>query len=83
MKIIIIKVEGNEIKFPKLLVGESISVFDRKLRVVESKTENDCNECEIHHLCNRDYLTLKKVCKELGGDTCADLIGIGKHFIIV
>lgn len=85
MTIIVMSVSNGKIKFPALQEGEIVTVYGIKVKVVPTPNNknNDCNECEIHHLCNRDYTKLKELCKMRGVDCCGQLIGIRRHFKII
>lgn len=68
---------------PKLNVGDTVKAYDLNVKVSITVSENDCNECEIHDKCNRDYFHLRDLCNKHNAKSCGELIGIGKHFEIV
>ena len=68
----------------KLKAGDIIKLYGMELRVcVTPKDQLSCNECQIHHLCNRDSRPLKKMAIENGVDGCIGLIGRTRHFKIL
>lgn len=83
MKILVVHVYAGKIITPAIQEGEIVTLYGKKVKVVATKCDNDCNECEIHHLCNRDYKELKNLCKMRGVDCCGQLIGVRRHFKIV
>lgn len=68
---------------PKLQLGEITMLFGIKVRVVEQKCTNICNQCEIHHLCNRDYQSLRSAFRDKGVNNCGELIGADRCFEMV
>ena len=68
---------------PILKTGETTILYGKKVRVVEQTCTNICNQCEIHHLCNRDYQQLRSAFKDKGVSNCGELIGADNCFEIV
>ena len=54
MKILVVHVYAGKIITPAIQEGEIVTLYGKKVKVAATKGDNDCNECEIHHLCNRD-----------------------------
>lgn len=66
-----------------LNIGDTILLYGKKVRIVERKEENICNQCQIHHLCNREYQEMREEFKRRGVKTCSELIGHDRCFEIV
>lgn len=64
-------------------IGQVIELFDQKLQVAVTPTGlQDCQQCEVHHLCSRRYEEISNRAKQFGTFGCTGLIGIHKHFKI-
>ena len=72
-----------------LKIGDKVVVRDASCRLYHLEVvdtpegKHDCEACEIHHMCNRDYDIVKNLAKEFGEMSCTALIGRGTCFATV
>ena len=68
----------------KLNPGDSVKLFGKTLRVcVTPNDKSSCNECQIHHLCNREPEMVSKLARTYECANCTELIGTRRHFKIL
>jgi hypothetical protein len=64
--------------------GDRIELFGKELRVCATPEGlQDCNQCQVHHLCSRNYADLKNFCAKHNCASCTELIGQRFHFKIL